>query len=258
VPSSFPFDDMAADYDDDFSRSKIGKLMRRRVWTRLDSCFAPGQRVLEVNCGTGEDAIYLGNRGIDVVATDLSAEMVSVTREKVKTAKLEGRIRVAQVGLESLHDLSDQVFDGVLSNFGGLNCVANRKAVSTSLAACVRPGGTVLLCVMGPVVPWEWVWFLAHGKPGEAFRRLKRGGADWQGLKIHYPTISTLRREFSPQFRFSRVAAIGALLPPPYTEHWTERKSGWLERLNKWESKIETFPPMPSLADHYLLELIRI
>ena len=54
-----PFDGMAADYDRAFTASAVGKLMRSAVQRRLDVAFKPGERVLELNCGTGEDAIYL-------------------------------------------------------------------------------------------------------------------------------------------------------------------------------------------------------
>ena len=54
------FDAVAEDYDDAFSRSILGTLMRRAVWRRLDQRFSAGDRVLELNCGTCEDAIHLG------------------------------------------------------------------------------------------------------------------------------------------------------------------------------------------------------
>ena len=65
----FPFDDTAGDYDTTCSRSLLGTLMRRAVWRRLDACFSDGQRVLEVGCGTGEDAVHLAQSGISVLAT---------------------------------------------------------------------------------------------------------------------------------------------------------------------------------------------
>ena len=111
-----------------------------------------------------------------------------------------------------------------------------------------------MLCVMGPVVPWEWVWFLGRGK---AFRRLTPGGVEWRGLRVRYPSIRALRRALSPSFRMRRVAALGALLPPPYAEGWAARHPGLIDRLDRWERRFETVPPLPWLADHYLMELER-
>ena len=67
-----PFDALAADYDRSFTASAIGQRMRAAVWRRLDTAFAPGERVLELNCGTGEDAVHLAERGVRVLATDVS------------------------------------------------------------------------------------------------------------------------------------------------------------------------------------------
>jgi SAM-dependent methyltransferase len=282
-----PFDDMAAGYDSSFTDSAIGTIMRRAVWRRMDACFHAGDRVLELNCGTGADAVYLGRRGVRVLATDVSAAMVTVARDKVERAGLADRVEVRQLAIEQLElgrrdtrpEIRDQLlvspvsglrsdvsglplspsgtFDGALSNFGGLNCVADLCGVAAGLAACLRPGGVALLCIMGPLVPWEWAWFLAHGKLRNAFRRLRPGGVTWRGLAIRYPTIGAVRRAFAPGFRLRRAAAIGALIPPSYAESWAARRSRLLGALDRWERRAETLPPLPWLADHYLLEMER-
>jgi SAM-dependent methyltransferase len=263
-----PFDDMAANYDRDFTHSAVGSLMRQAVWRRLDLCFRPGDRVLELNCGTGADALHLARRGVRVLATDIAPAMLDITRAKVAQAELESRIEVQQLAIQELKmqnakckkegDTTESFcipFDGVLSNFGGLNCVADLPGVAAGLAACLRPGATALLCVMGPLVPWEWAWYLWRRQPAKAFRRLRRGGVAWRGLTIHYPSIGSLRRAFAPWFRPRRTSAVGALLPPSYAEGWAVRRPRLLARLNRWERRLETLPPLPWLADHYLLEL---
>ncbi|HEX5718474.1 MAG TPA: class I SAM-dependent methyltransferase [Thermoanaerobaculia bacterium] len=253
TPLSTAFDKLAAEYDDGFTRTVLGERLRRAVWRRLDALFVPGDRVLELACGTGEDAVHLGGRGIRVLATDASPDMVRVAREKVERTGLTG-VDVRQLAVEDLDRLDAPPFDGALSNFGGLNCVADLRAAGQTLAARLRPGAIAVLCVMGPVVPWEWVWFLGRGK---AFRRLTPGGVEWRGLQIRYPSIRTLRRALSPSFRMRRVAALGALLPPPYAETWAARHPRLIDRLDRWERRLETVPPLPWLADHYLMELER-
>ncbi|MEA3017626.1 MAG: hypothetical protein QOI38_2348 [Sphingomonadales bacterium] len=255
-----PFDGMAADYDASFTASAIGRRMRAATWRRLDAAFQPGEHVLELNCGTGEDAVHLGSRGVRVLATDVSPNMVAVARAKVERAGLAGLVDVAEIAIEDLarHPPGDGAFDGVVSNFGGLNCVADLAGVARALAALVRPGGRALLCLMGRAVPWEWAWHLAHGQPGKALRRLRRGGAQWRGLTIRYPAISAVRRTFAPHFAQRRVAAIGALVPPSYAQSWADRYPGLLAALDRWERRAETLPPLPWLADHYLIEFERL
>jgi SAM-dependent methyltransferase len=251
------FDGLAADYDAQFTAGAIGRRMRRAVWRRLDVRFLPGQRILEVNCGTGEDAVFLGRRGVRVLATDLSEAMVDLARKKVSEADLDDRVQVRQLALENLATLDAPPFDGALSNFGGLNCVANLVATAQGLASRLVPGAFAVLCVMGPVVPWEWFWYLCRGRPATAARRLRRGGVPWRGITVRYPSIGALNRAFAPGFSLRRVGALGAILPPPFAESWAQRHPRLLDFLDHWERRLEAVPPLPWIADHYLLELER-
>jgi SAM-dependent methyltransferase len=252
------FESLAADYDRSFTATTIGTMMRRAVWRRCDLRFPAGSRVLEMNCGTGEDAVHLGQRGVHVYATDAAAAMVEIASIKVARAGVGERVKVAKLAWEDLDLLEQDCFDGALSNFGGLNCVADVESIRLPLAERLRPGAVALLCVMGPLTPWEWVWYLLRKDPGKAFRRLRRGGAAWSGQRIRYPTIGSIRRALWPQFRALRASAIGAILPPPYVERWASRHPSMLARLERWERRLEALPPLPWLADHYLLELERV
>ena len=257
--SDTPFDPLAAGYDAEFTATPLGTLLRQAVQRRLDARFAAGDRVLEIACGTGEDAVHLGRRGVRVLATDAAEAMVERTREKVAAAGLAGIVEPRRLAIEELATLTGSFspFDGAFSAFGGLNCVADLPAVARDLAALVRPGAALLLCVMGPLVPWEWAGFLGRGEPGKAFRRLRRGGVPWRGVTVRYPTPASLRRAFAPAFRSVQLSAVNALLPPTEWEGWAARHPRLLSRLARWERRLETVPPLPWLADHYLLELAR-
>jgi SAM-dependent methyltransferase len=253
-----PFEALAASYDETFTRSRIGTRMRSAVWRRLDAAFVSPARVLELGCGTGEDAVHLAKRGVFVLATDPAEGMVAQARAKVERANVADRVttRTLDAGRLDETDL-DGPFDGAFSNFGALNCVPDLAAVAAGLSRHVRPGGRVLLCLMGRYVPWEWGWYLAHGDRKAAFRRAAKGGAEWRGLRIAYPGVRDLRRLFAPGFRFLGARAIGVLVPPSYVEGWAARHPRLLAGLDAVERRIEAMPPFPSLADHVLVELER-
>ena len=263
-----PFDALAVDYDRKFTHSLIGAKLRQTVWSRLDACFEPGQHIVEFGCGTGADALYLGQRGMKILATDVSKEMVRLSREKVVRAGLTETIDIQRFPMEDLYEnraAFDRkmkhgvpLFDGVLVNFGGLNCLDDLPGFARGLAQCLRPGAMGVFCLMGPLVPWEWVWFLLMGQPAKAFRRFGRNGSTWRTLSVRYPSIRAVIKAFSPSFRASRVTGLGTFLPPSYVESWIGKHPGFFRSLNRLEEICFRRRLLPGLADHYLLELERI
>jgi ubiquinone/menaquinone biosynthesis C-methylase UbiE len=81
-----PFDILAETYDADFTQSQIGKLQRERVWKFLQAILQTLGRplkILEINCGTGEDALRLAAMGHNIVATDASEIMIEKAQQKL-------------------------------------------------------------------------------------------------------------------------------------------------------------------------------
>src|SRR2546428_5244991 len=198
MTSTAAFDGLAPAYDARFTHTALGGFMRRAVWRWLDRAFDPGDRVLELNCGTGEDGVHLAGRGVRVVGTDGSAAMVDIARAKAQDAGVGDTLLVRQLEIEQLEDLAVESgggggWDGAFSSFGGLNCVADLPQVARALGALLKREARLVLCVMGPLVPWEWAWFVAHGQVGRALRRLARGGVRWRGATVRYPSIRTMR-----------------------------------------------------------------
>jgi len=248
-----PFDELATDYDRSFTRSACGAMLRSMVWERLPAVFGARQRILELGCGTGEDAVHLARCGHHVVATDASEEMIRVARLKALAAGCAERIEFHVMPVEALHTLPRaQRFDGVFSNFGAMNCVADLPRLAHTLALRMSPGAPLMFIVMGRYVPWEWAWFLARGDRKRAFRRLDPAGASWRGLTIHYPTPGELAEALSPMFETRRRSALGSVLPPSYAARWLDSRPRWLGALSAMERALQ--PVAAGLADHYILE----
>lgn len=258
--STQAFDSMAADYDESFTHTPLGRILRGATWQRIDAAFAAGSRILEIGCGTGEDAVHLAHRGIHVTATDVSPSMVDATRSKVAASGVDQSVRTAIVDISTvlpaeLSPAGDR-FDGVVANFGSLNCVDDLRRVSATLAAVTRPGGMLVAVVMGPVVPWEWTWYLAHRSPRRAVRRLATS-TPWRGMTIRYPSIRQFRRSFDADWQMRHVQAIGVALPPSYVEGLMRRHPRVLTTLAAVERTVNRWPGSAWLADHYLVELAR-
>lgn len=263
-PHHRPFDAAAGSYDRDFTATRLGRRYRERVWSELATTFQTGDRVLELGCGTGEDAVWLARRGIRVLATDSSEAMLDAARRKAAAAGVEHLVTTRRLDLGATgtsRDLNGP-FEGVLSNFGALNCVPDRRPLARALAGLVAPGGRVLVVVMGPFCPWEVAWHLLHGKPATAFRRLRQGApvpiAPGQAVRVWYPTPRRLRREFEPSFRRLGLTGIGCFLPPPYLEHLEDTRPRTIGRLAALEARWHGVPQLGWLADHFLLTLERV
>ena len=210
------FDRLAADYDEVFTESQIGRAQREAVWRTLANTFHAGDRILELNCGTGEDALFLGRRGVCVLACDASAEMVAVGKRRLLTQAPQVPIEFHELSTERIADLGPRNFDGVLSNFSGLNCVADLHATAAELSNLVRPGAPLLLCLSARYCLVEIFYFLCRGNPEKAFRRCKGYSAARIGgleLGVHYPTVRQLRAAFSPHFRLVSYSGVGVAVP---------------------------------------------
>lgn len=129
---------------------------------------APGDKVLDVACGTGAISLALARRyGCSVVGLDQSAEMLEAGRRRVDEAGLAGRIRMEEGSAEAL-PYDDASFDHVTSGYL-LRYVADPAATLRGLARVVRPGGRIAALDFGvPPGPWArtaWRAYLAVGLP---------------------------------------------------------------------------------------------
>jgi ubiquinone/menaquinone biosynthesis C-methylase UbiE len=252
------FDDLAARYDATFTGTVLGRALRELVWSRLDDAFRSCRRLIELGCGTGEDALRLARRGTRVVAIDASPAMIEVAREKALSGGCADRIEFHCAAMEDfVVALEERSFDGVLSNFGAVNCIRDLPALVAGVARALAPGGRLLWVIMGKHVPWEWVWYLLRGRWRKAWRRLTPGGANWRGVTIFYPAPGDMARLLSPLFTVDRVSPLGFALPPSYAAAWLERSPRAVALLGRLEGRVQNCSALASLSDHYIIEATR-
>ena len=251
------FDRIAASYDRDFTNSHIGRAQRREVWKVLHKAFQEGDKILELNCGTGEDAFSLAELGVAVFSCDASQQMILRAEHRLRQKPSLLPIVFCHLPTERLAELNPSTpFDGAFSNFSGLNCVAELAPLSAQLARLVRPGGSLLICLSTRHCLMEVLFYLLLGEPRRAFRRWKgRTEASLQGaqLTVYYATMSELRRSFSPHFQLRYVLGVGVAIPPTYLEGWVARHPGTFDLLCRLEPIVARLPILRSTGDHVLL-----
>lgn len=255
------FDALARDYDAQFSQSTVARWLRDRVHARLETHFPAGSRVLELGCGTGEDAIRLAQRGVHVIATDVSPAMLDVAASKTVDTP---NVRLARLDLAALPDTPapplDGSFDGAFADFGPLNCLDDWQPLARWLAARVRPGSIVAFGMMSRYCLWEFGWHGLHGDFATARRRLGGSATFTQNgttTTIHYPSPVRLTRDFAPFFQRIHLQPLGLALPPSDVYPVVERRPRLLRALLRVERAAERFGLLAQMADHYWIEFRR-
>lgn len=250
------FDTLSQTYDVSFTHRQLGIWMRDLVRRKIT--FQSGDSVLELGCGTGEDALWMASQGITVTATDASLGMLAQARQKAANASVEW----LHLDMNALDESTlNHQFDGVFSNFGAVNCAADRPALARWLAARVRLGGKLSLVIMNTVCPWEIAYYLFKLKPAEAFRRFKNGLDvrldETSSVRVWYPTPRRMIQDFAPHFKHTRTISVGTFLPPTYLDAFVERHLKLFARFEKLDRQFGGMFPLTWLNDHYLIEFER-
>jgi SAM-dependent methyltransferase len=255
------FDALAPSYDTDFTSSPIARYLREQVHDRLLQHFHAGDPVLELGCGTGEDAWFLAQQDVRVTATDSSEAMLAAARAKLGGNPLVQVERLDMQGLSAIRYPSS-AFAGVFSNFGAVNCLSQWRTLAAWLSECVMSGGIVGLGVMSPLCLWEPLWHGLHGEWKVARRRWQRGGASFDPvghdeIRIAYPTIRRLKQDLAAWFDCVYVRPLGVFLPPSDAYGVIEKRPTLLKMLMGLERRFGDWAMLAPFADHYWIEFKR-
>jgi SAM-dependent methyltransferase len=238
IAQAAAFDRIAREYSRLWDESAVGRLQRDAVWRYLGPLLRPGDRILDLGCGTGEDGLRFARLGVNVLAIDASADMARVAVER--------GVNAWHCRIEDLDRIGSR-FDGAVSNFGALNCVEDLSGVRNDLSRLIAPGGYLAVCLMGRVCFWETVWYLLRGDTVRAFRRWKGSAESSLGLTVRYPLSRDVVRAFLPEFRLMETAGIGIFVPPSFVPPLPPALLNVLDRIDR---RIAGWPLFAAAADH--------
>lgn len=255
------FNSVAADYDGPLGNNALVQRMRSAMWRTLDQLFLPGSRLLDLGCGTGVDAVYLAACGYEIVAVDWSPRMVERTHARVAEAGLQGRVSEQTMGIHELDQLRGQIFDGIYSDLGPLNCAPDLRATSRACMALLKPGGKLVASVIGRVCPWEWAYYALRGDWGRARVRCARQAVpvnlNHHQVWMRYCAPREFYSAFESEFELGRYRALGFFLPPPYLIRWYERGRAMWTALGWLDDHLGGLPLLRNAGDHFLMVLTR-
>lgn len=258
-----PFDHIASTYNTLLMQTVIGQLQRKRVWRYLEEVTRElnGLEILELTCGTGEDAELFGDRGFNIVATDLSEEMLKVTQQKVQQYSLQHKISSYYIDLDTFDEtVFNKKFDLIFSNFSGMNCIspAGMQKLLKKIPSILAPGGRVVAVVMPKRCIWETLHFAMKFQFARAFRRWTDKGVQNDidvPVKTWYYQPARLAAWARDSFRVIRTVPVGITVPPGFLERFFRRRKRTLFRLYSLEKRLSHFSFLSGFSDHYIIDL---
>lgn len=256
--ASKAFSAQAEHFDADEELNRVLKWMRNQVYRHEEKVLLPNSNILELNAGTGIDALHFAGVGHSVFAIDNAPGMVYQMQKKISSNHLEDRVQCTLCSFTELQTLPAVQFDHVFSNFGGLNCIPDLRAVTQHLPRLLNPGATVTFVIMPRICPWELLQAF-RGKPRLAFRRLSQQGAsahiDGQWFRSYYHSPTTVIQSFDKRFVLVKLRGLASLSPPPYFETFPERYPMLYDTLTRWDERVAEYFPMNRWADHFILTM---
>lgn len=136
-----------------------------RSWKRRVANLArarPGDRALDLCCGTGDIAFALARRGADTTGLDFSPEMLSIagTRNQQFQARQDSSLPRFIQGDAQQIDFPDNTFDIVTVGYGLRNLTSWQRGID-EMFRVARPGARLIVLDFGkPANPlWRAIYF---------------------------------------------------------------------------------------------------
>jgi len=191
------------DFINDLQSFGLHRLWKRRL-VRLAEV-RPGERFLDLCCGTGDIAFALARAGAEVTGVDFSEPMLAVARRRGGTEGADSRRGSGpcfEQGDALVLRAADARFDGVTIGYG----LRNLRSIETGLAEMARvtrPGGRLLILDFGKPsnALWRWLYFLHLRAAVPLLGRWLCGDADTHGYILEslrrYPEADDIARRMT-------------------------------------------------------------
>lgn len=254
------FTQQANKFDKLYSGNSIIQYKRKRVRDHLSKFVFPGQIILELNSGTGEDAVWLAQQKCHVYTTDISLGMMEVLQQKVKDGHLEKLINSEICSFTALENLKNQgPYDLVFSNFAGLNCTGELNKVLASFTGLLKPKGIVTLVILPKFCLWEFL-LIFKGKLQTATRRLfsksgVRARVEQTNFTCWYYNPSYAIKHLKKDFDLLNIEGLCTIVPPSYIEDFPEKFPKLFSNLCKIENAWKNKWPWKYIGDYYIISL---
>ncbi|RPI24590.1 MAG: class I SAM-dependent methyltransferase [Chloroflexota bacterium] len=230
--------------------------LRNKVYAHLERFIPEGERILELNAGTGIDAVELARRGYYVHATDIAPGMLDRARDKVQRLGLEMRVTLQECSFTRLDQIQGAPYEAVFSNRGGLNCIPDLRPVIRQLAGVLVPGGLVTWVLMPRVCLWEMAEVL-RGHPRLAVRRLSKNGTrthlEGRYFTTYYFTPGQVVSWFGPGYECLAIEGLSVLTPTAESKNFAKRRPRLYLALARLDDRRSLRSPWRGWGDFFII-----
>jgi len=232
--------------------------MRNKVYAHVERFIPKGARILELNCGTGTDAVELARRGYRIHATDIAPGMLERLQDKIAKFNLSANITAQQCSFTELNQIQGAPFDAVFSNLGGLNCIPDLTPIIAQLPKVLRLNGLVTWTLMPPVCLWEMAEIF-RGHPRLAFRRFSKNGAraHLEGLyfTVYYFTPQKVLRWFGDDYDCLSIEGLSVITPTAESKNLAKRYPRLYRTLCLLDDHLASLPPWRGWGDFFTITM---
>lgn len=146
------FDKKAAVEYDSWYQTKLGAFVDQVETKAVFDLFQPqpGEKILDLGCGTGNFSIKLAQKGCQVTGIDISETMLERAAEKANKLDLDiNFIKTDALNLEFEANHFDSVF-----SMAALEFIEDLKKAVQEMKRVVKPGGKILLGTIRKESDW--------------------------------------------------------------------------------------------------------
>ncbi len=240
---------IAGCYDEMINANEKTAIVRTCIQNELLINFPIPSKLLELNAGTGTDAIFMAKQGHEVTATDFSSNMLDIAMLKATHEKLSN-ITFKEQSLDDLAILQSEAFDGVYSIFDGINSLSNLDLFAKNISRAVRPDGRIILHFLNRFSIWDIVYYGLRGKFKRSVGKLRKTGYRLNSMHLYFFSPREIELVFSSHGCYVRKTyGFSFLLPPDFV---SMKSNTYLAKIELWLQK--TYP-FRNWGEHVLMTL---
>lgn len=247
-------DNIAEGYDDILSNNAFSEILRSIFQKRLLNNLPSESKILDLGCGTGEDALFLASKGFIVTGIDISEKMISIAKSKTLKKNMKENIIFFCCDMVQFIEKDTGNYDGIISNFNAVNYVKDMDSFAKSVSGLLNANGKIIFTVLNKICCSEILYSFITLRFSRAWCALfNRKKYILTELNLYFPC--SFRKYFEKYFTIKKITGVGIIIPPHNLVGLYKRLSFAIPFLLKCEKLIVSLFPFYFLSDHYIIEM---